>query len=71
MSYDVLKCTEDLLSLSMVRHTDAKMMVTKEELYPHRSLETGDTLLCACCVRDPTRKHQGKSLIVVFMGMDR
>lgn len=68
MNLDVLKCTQDLLSLSMVRHTDIKMIVMKEEVYTHRSLEAGDTPLCACCMQDHTRKHQGKTPYCGFCG---
>lgn len=39
----VLKCAWDLFESSMVRPADGETTVMKEEVYAHRSLETGST----------------------------
>ena len=37
----VLRCTLDLFQSDVVRHRDMEMIVMKEEIYIHRSPETG------------------------------
>ena len=49
----ILKCTQDLIYSGLVRHTDMEMTVMNEEVYTHRSLDTGGM--------PHIRKHQGQS----------